>query len=271
MSSGLKLLRLEYLFSVIAPCLLCIFLNEYNIANHIWILAGFGFYAITGNTLNDIIDMTDPSEKETLERTDGYSRREIAMLALFSFMLGTACFMNPIADYPILAVYLALTVILVVIYCKFKSLVFINHMLLGISHLFLPWFMIKINAGDIFLNVLPQITIFEWLILACTASFAFTGEMVHELIDGDSISRFSEKKAQKIVWISAIISLLIGLFALIVTQYYFFLPFVAFPFGIMFLFRKPRNLLGRTSLKDIGILLGNMITAYLVILMIANM
>lgn len=215
--------------------------------------------------------MTDPSEKETLERTKGYSRREIGMLAILSFILGTASFMNPIGESPILVVYLVLTVILVVVYCKFKSLVFINHVLLGISHLFLPWFMIKINAGDIFIGVLPEMTIFEWLILACTASFAFTGEMVHELIDGDSISRFSEKTCQKIVWGSAIISLIIGLIALLITQYYFFLPFVAFPFGIMFLFRRPRNLLGQTSLKDIGIILGNMITAYLIILMIASM
>ncbi|MFO8018158.1 MAG: hypothetical protein R6U96_05945 [Promethearchaeia archaeon] len=249
---------------------MAIFINEYNIANHIWILAGFGFYAITGNTLNDIIDMQDPSEKETLERTEGYSRREIAMLAILSFLLGTASFMNPIRKTPILIVYLALTVILVVIYCKFKSLVFINHVLLGISHLFLPWFMIKINAGDIVLGFFPEMTTVGWLILACTASFAFTGEMVHELIDGDSISRYSEKTCQEIVWISALISLIIGIIALVMTQYYFFLPFIAFPVGIMFLFRRPRNLLGRTSLKDVGIIMGNMITAYLIILMIAN-
>ncbi|MFW9969126.1 MAG: hypothetical protein ACFFDF_02920, partial [Candidatus Odinarchaeota archaeon] len=65
MSKGFKLLRVEYLFSVLIPCLLCIYLNGYDITTNIWILAGFGFYAITGNTLNDAIDMKDPNEKET--------------------------------------------------------------------------------------------------------------------------------------------------------------------------------------------------------------
>ncbi|MHA1782038.1 MAG: hypothetical protein ACTSUL_01280, partial [Promethearchaeota archaeon] len=72
MSKGLKLLRIEYIFSVLVPCLLSIYLNNYNLLNHIWILAGFAFYAITGNTLNDFIDMKDPNEKETLERVAGY-------------------------------------------------------------------------------------------------------------------------------------------------------------------------------------------------------
>ena len=72
MSKGFKLLRVEYIFSVIIPCLLCIYLNDYDIFSHIWVLAGFAFYAITGNTLNDVIDMKDPNEKETLERVEGY-------------------------------------------------------------------------------------------------------------------------------------------------------------------------------------------------------
>ncbi|MFX1387149.1 MAG: hypothetical protein ACFE9M_08045 [Promethearchaeota archaeon] len=125
MSKGFKLLRVEYIFSVLIPCLLCIYLNAYDIGSHIWLLAGFAFYAITGNTLNDAIDMKDPSEKETLERVKGYSRKEIIVLALASFLLGTMCFMNPILINPILAVYLAIIVFLVVFYCLFKSLVII--------------------------------------------------------------------------------------------------------------------------------------------------
>jgi 4-hydroxybenzoate polyprenyltransferase len=117
MSKGFKLLRVEYIFSVIIPCLLCIYLNSYNIISHIWILAGFAFYAITGNTLNDIIDMRDPNEKETLERVKGYSRKEILVLGLASFLLGTMCFMNNILSNPILGLYLVIIVFLVVFYC----------------------------------------------------------------------------------------------------------------------------------------------------------
>ena len=75
MSKGFKLLRIEYIFSVLIPCLLSIYLNDYDIGSQIWILTGFAFYAITGNTLNDVIDMKDPNEKETLERVEGYGRK----------------------------------------------------------------------------------------------------------------------------------------------------------------------------------------------------
>ncbi|MFW9818968.1 MAG: hypothetical protein ACFFE5_05110, partial [Candidatus Thorarchaeota archaeon] len=91
MSKGFKLLRVEYIFSVIIPCLLAIYLNDYDITANLWILAGFGFYAITGNTLNDVIDMKDPNEKETLERVKGYNRKEILVLVIASFLLGTMC------------------------------------------------------------------------------------------------------------------------------------------------------------------------------------
>ena len=94
MSSGFRLLRVEYIFSVLIPCLLSIYLNGYDLKSQIWILSGFIFYAITGNTLNDVIDMADPNEEETLERVKGYSRKEILVISIASFILGTSCFMN---------------------------------------------------------------------------------------------------------------------------------------------------------------------------------
>ena len=77
---------------------------------------------------------------------------------------------------------------MVIFYCFFKSLVIINHIILGVSHIVLPWFMIKINAGDIFMGFLPNLTLPESLILVTILSVAFTGQMVHEMIDGDSLS-----------------------------------------------------------------------------------
>ncbi|HEC36630.1 MAG TPA: hypothetical protein ENI29_00250, partial [bacterium] len=189
MSKGFRLLRLDYLFSVLIPCFLAIYLNNYDLQNNIWILAGFAFYAITGNTLNDVIDMTDPNEKETLERVEGYGRKEIFVLSIASFIIGTACFMKSILINPLLAVYLVIIVFLVIFYCLFKSLVIINHVILGVSHIVLPWFMIKINARDIIFGVLPSLTFSEIFILATIISVAFTGQMVHEMIDGDSLSK----------------------------------------------------------------------------------
>jgi len=270
MSKGIGLLRLDYLFSVLIPCFLAIYLNNYDLQNNIWILAGFAFYAITGNTLNDVIDMTDPNEKETLERVEGYGRKEILVLSIASFVLGTSCFLRSIIVNPLLAVYLAIIVFLVIFYCLFKSLVIINHIILGVSHIVLPWFMIKINARDIILGVLPALTFSEIFILATIISVAFTGQMVHEMIDGDSLSKLKPKSSQLVIWIASIISLTIAIISFLVTQYLVFLPIVFFPLGIMYIFRKPRNnLLGEASLKDTGILLGNLMFAYIFILVIA--
>jgi hypothetical protein len=270
MSKGFKLLRVEYIFSVLIPCLLCIYLNEYNVVSHLWILAGFAFYAITGNTLNDVIDMKDPNEKETLERVEGYSRKEITVIAIASFMLGTMCFMNNILANPILGVYLTIIVFMVIFYCLFKSLVIINHIILGVSHIILPYFMIKINAEDVFMNVFPYVELDESLILTAITAVAFLGQMVHEMIDGDSLAKLKPKTSQLIIWIVCIISLGIAVISFIVTKKLIFLPILFFPLGIMYIFRKPRtDLLGRRQLKDIGIILGNLMFVYMIILIIA--
>ncbi|MFW9876346.1 MAG: UbiA family prenyltransferase [Candidatus Thorarchaeota archaeon] len=270
MSSGFRLLRVEYIFSVIIPCLLSIYLNDYDVVSHTWLLAGFSFYAITGNTLNDVIDMKDPREKETLERVKGYGRKEIAVLAMASFMLGTMCFMNEIFAKPILGFYLIIIIFMVVFYCKFKKLVIINHLILGVSHIILPYFMIKINAGDNILKIFPKMELYESLILATITAVAFTGQMVHEMIDGDSLAQLKPKASQLVILIACIISLLIAIYSFIITKNWIFIPIIFFPLGIIYIFRKPRNnLLGRTSLKDTGIILGNLMLVYVIILIIA--
>lgn len=273
MSKGFKLLRVEYLFSVLIPCLLCIYLNGYDLVSHIWILAGFAFYAITGNTLNDVIDMTDPNEKETLQRVKGYSRKEISVLSIASFLLGTMCFMNDILANPLLGIYLIIIVLMVVFYCLFKSLLIINHIILGISHILLPYFMIKINEGDLLppMNIFPDMNLFEALILAAIIAVAFTGQMVHEMIDGDSLAKLKPRTSQLVILTSCSISIIIAVISFIITNFLVFLPIMFFPFGIIYVFRKPRtDLLGRTSLKDIGIILGNLMFAYMFILIYAS-
>ena len=270
MSKGFKLLRVEYIFSVLVPCLLAIYLNDFQFADNLWILAGFAFYAITGNTLNDFIDMKNPNEKETLERVKGYTRKEIFVLSIASFALGSACFMNSIIIHPLLAIYLIIIVLMVVFYCLFKALMIINHIILGISHIILPYFMIKINAGDTVLTYFPELSLNEWLIILTIAVVAYTGQMVHEMIDGDSISKLNPRSSQLVIWISSFISLIMGIFMIIITQFFIFFPIIIFPLGIMYVFRHPRNnLLGRHSLKDIGIIMGNLVLFFLIILIFA--
>ncbi|TFG24875.1 MAG: hypothetical protein EU533_01680 [Promethearchaeota archaeon] len=271
MSKGFKLLRVEYLFSVIIPCLLAIYLNEIELGEQIWILSGFAFYAITGNTLNDVIDMKNPAEKETLDRIKGYSRKEIFVLSISSFALGSSCFINRILVYPVLGIYLIIIVLMVIFYCMFKSLLIINHIILGISHIILPYFMVKINAGITILTFFPEMSFSEWLIILSIATLAYTGQLLHEMIDGDSVSRLNPRSSQLVIWISSIISLILGIFMIIYTQYYIFFPIIIFPMGIMYIFRKPRtDLLGRYSLKDVGIIMGNLVFFYLIVLIFAS-
>ena len=68
MRKRIELLRLDYLFSVLLPCILAIYINKFEVMNHIDILIGFSFLGITGNTLNDVIDSRNPKEIETIKR-----------------------------------------------------------------------------------------------------------------------------------------------------------------------------------------------------------
>jgi hypothetical protein len=130
--------------------------------------------------------------------------------------------------------------------------------------------MVKINAGDILLGFLPNLSLNELLILLSVAVVAYTGQMVHEMIDGDSLAKLSPRMSQIVIWVASLISLVIAIISLIITHYIIFLPIIFFPIGILYIFRVPRvNLLGRTSLKDIGIILGNLILVYITILIIA--
>jgi hypothetical protein len=130
--------------------------------------------------------------------------------------------------------------------------------------------MIKINAGDILMGFLPNLTLFESLILGTIISVAFTGQMVHEMIDGDSLSKLKPRTSQLVICSASIVSLIITIVSFFITQSLVFLPILFFPIGILYIFRKSRNdLLGRSSLKDTGIILGNLMLAYIIILIVA--
>ena len=130
MSRRIDLLRLDYAFSVIVPLLLAIYFNKLNLFDHLDIIVGFTLYAITGNTLNDAIDMRDPNEIDTLERTKGYHWKEIMAVAIIAFMFGTILFFRTIKVHPINGLYLVLTIIMVVVYCLKKAIPIFNQILL---------------------------------------------------------------------------------------------------------------------------------------------
>lgn len=260
MSKRIDLLRLDYVFSVVIPMLIAIYLNRLNPFMHLDILLGFTFLAITGNTWNDVIDMRHPEEEETIARVEGYHPREIFTVGLASFVLGVTLLMRTAIDYPINGILLVFIIIMVLAYCIwFKQYPILNQVLLGASHIVLPYFMIKNDAQ------LPLMTGIEWALMLTFFAFAITGQLVHEVIDGDAITKaLSLKQCQFVIWISSIITIIMAVWSFIIIQNFYFIPFMLFPLGTMFTFRRPTE--STKGVKDVGILIGNFLLLYFVCL-----
>jgi len=273
MSKGFKLLRVEYIFTVALPLLAAVYLNGYPLIDHLRIIAGFSFWAICGNTLNDFFDMDNPDDKETLERTEGYRKKEIAAISATAFLLGGMCFMDVVLAHPEIALYLGVIVVFVVLYCVvLKPLVVINWVILGVSHIWLPYFIIKINAGDS-INGFPIVEPYEWFLLACASSMALAGNLFHEIIDGETITNYPLRTQQIIIWATSIGALGLGAISLLLfpQQTIYFAPFILFPIECIFMARTPEKIerkKGRTSLKDTGIIAGNLAFVFFIILVI---
>jgi hypothetical protein len=261
MSRRIDLLRLDYAFSVLVPCLMAIYLNHYDLLPHLDIIIGFLLFAVTGNTLNDAIDSRDPNEVETIERVKGFHWKEIAAIAIICFMFGVMMFVRTIQEHPINALFLSGSVIMVIIYCVKKNIPILNQVLLGVSHVFFPYLMIKTDAG-----ANPLMTGGEWFGMITFFGFAYSGQIVHEIIDGDSITRYSLRTQQLVVIVSSIITVILGVIAVIILQDIYFVPLVLIPFGSLYTFRKPTK--STKGVKDVGIVLGNVIMLYFLVLII---
>lgn len=229
------------------------------------IIVGFSFLAITGNTWNDVIDMKHPEEKETLERVEGYHPREIFAIGAVTFVFGLTLLLRTCVQNLINAILLILIIVLVLAYCVWvKPVPIVNHIVLGASHVILPYFMIKIDAG------LPLMSEKEWILILCFFAFAITGQFVHEVIDEDSLRKhMSLKQCQILIQISSIITLILGLWAFILLEQYYFLPFIFMPIGTMYTFRHATA--STKGVKDVGILIGNFLLVYFICLIIIQM
>lgn len=273
MSNRIGLLRLDYIFSVVTPMLIAIYLNGLNPLDHIDIIVGFAMLAITGNTWNDLIDMKDPNEKETLQRVEGYHPREIFTIGLSTFVLGVVLLLRTCFAYWINAIFLVIIIAMVLGYCVwFKPVPILNHILLGASHIVLPYFMIKIDAAGIAPWGYLYLSSDEWILMFAFFFFAITGEFVHEVIDGDSLRKhLSLRQCQIVIWIFSILTLCFALFAFFTVLWtaIYFLPLLFFPIGIMFTFRRPTE--STKGVKDAGILMGNFLMIFFMCLIILRL
>lgn len=262
MVKRISLLRLDYLFSVIVPLLIAIYLNDLNPLYYIDIIIGFGLLGITGNTWNDMIDMKDPEERETLKRVEGYHPREIFTIGLASFIFGITLLLKTCIEHYINGIFLIVVIIMVISYCIWiKPIPIINQIFLAISHVILPYVIIKIDA-DLF-----SIQLGEFIFLIAFFIFAVLGQIVHEVIDGDAIRKhLSLRQCQVVIWIFSILTIIFAGWAFFLIKDYYFLPFLFVPLGTMFTFRHPTK--STQGVKDVGILIGNFLMIYFITLII---
>ncbi len=270
MSRRIDLLRLDYAFSVIVPCLMAVYFNGLNFFKELDIIGGFLLYAITGNLLNDAIDAKDPKDVETKERVQGYRPKEILAMGLLACLFGTFLFIRTCIEHSINILLLLIIVVMVVGYCiKFKNWVIINQMLLGASHVLLPYFLIKIDGGA------TTFTLLDWVLILTFFAYAYTGQIVHESIDGDAITRFSLRAQQIIVWVASLVTIGMGILANLflwgtfTEEWYVFMPIIFIPLGTLYIFRKPKQ--APKGVKDVGIILGNIILVYFLVLIFRQM
>jgi len=259
----MELLRIDYLFSVVIPCLLAVLINKLVIADLLdirvlGVIFGWGFIGITGNLLNDAIDK---------DRNVDYTPKELGTIAIISFIIGITLMIETFIAYPITILFASASIFLVIGYCvKIKQYAIINKFVLVFSHIVFPYLMIAIQPAA------SPITLGEIWLLITFLAFSFSGQVIHEAIDKEaSLKAFSQRKIQIVVQFSSILTIIFGILAIIDLSSSFnslyLLPFIVVPLGPMYIYRKART--PGPHIKDIGIIIGNLVLVYIVVLIIA--
>ncbi|RLI64768.1 MAG: hypothetical protein DRO88_06430 [Promethearchaeia archaeon] len=256
-SRRIEILRLDYLFAVIVPTLIAIYFNHLNIHNYWNLILSFVFFGISGNIINDIFDRKDEADIEAQSRTQGFHDKELWALAVVSASLGISLLIPIILNFPIIGVYSAVAIFMVIIYCAKKKIPILNQFLLGISHIIIPYLIVKTIAN----LSSPLISLEEGFFLLALLFFAVSGQTVHEIIDEDAIARYSLKTQQMVVVITSSISIILGSIGVLLMKEYLLFSFILIPIGTIYSFRRPKK--SRKSIKDTGIIMGNLVMVFL--------
>ena len=142
-----------------------------------------------------------------------------------------------------------------------ESLYFLANPCLIFSHIIIPYLIIKIPVfwDPLFLQ--------EICILTGLFFFGVSGQIVHELIDDEAISKYSLRTVQIIILICSSIALVFFVLLIILSLNYLFIPIVLAPIGTIYKFRRKNR--PPKTLKNVGIIVGNLLMVYLIILMFA--
>lgn len=266
MSRRIDLLRLDYLFSVLIPLFVAFYLHGLNPLFHIDIIVGFSLLGITGNTWNDMIDMDDPNESDTIKRVEGYRKKDLFTIGAASFFMGFTLLLRTCLDHLMNLIFLMSIIILVILYIVWlKPIPILNHLILVTSHLLLPYFMVKVDANLTLIGGFG-----EFFLLLTLFAYGLTGQFTHEVIDGDSlVKNLSLRGCQIVVISTSLITIVSTLMAFFIIFDYYFIPFLLIPFGTLYTFRKPKR--PSEPVKDVGILIGNFLLIYFICIIVLQL
>ncbi|MHA1680266.1 MAG: hypothetical protein ACTSUE_04620 [Promethearchaeota archaeon] len=243
-----KVVRLDYLFSVIIPCLIAIYVNGGSLHSHLETIFGWAFLGVAGNVINDIIDD---------DRDLGWRSKELAAVAMGSILLSVLCFVDLVVSNPLNLLWILLSVTFVLLYCLlFKKYPIVSTIGQVIPEILFPYFTIHIPNSSI-----------EWLWILSLLFFGFLSQFVHETIDEEAISTFSPRITRVIVYLFSSITLVLGAFLFVFTFDYNILPFAFVPAATMYIFRNQKRAPAK-NIKDIGLILGNFFMAYFILLVL---
>ncbi|MHA1717771.1 MAG: hypothetical protein ACTSXP_19170, partial [Promethearchaeota archaeon] len=247
-----KITRLDYLFSVVIPCLLAIYLNRAQITllDNLKTIFGWIFLGIGGNVINDILDR---------DRDLGWRKKDLLAVSISSIFLGFILFSEIFIKNMLNIILVLGSVILVLAYCvKLKKIPFASSFVQVFAEIVLPYFTIHVPSDNI-----------EWLWLGGLYTFSVLSQMVHESIDGEAITRYSPRAIQIIMILLSITTIGIGAIIFIFTLDYIIIPFSFVPMATIYTYRKPKKSPNK-RIKDVGIIIGNLFMVYIIILIITS-
>ncbi|MHA1229697.1 MAG: UbiA family prenyltransferase [Candidatus Helarchaeota archaeon] len=246
----LKTLRLEYLFSVLLPIILSIYINGYQIFDYIRLIGGWIFFGICGNLLNDIIDK---------DRDLEFSENHLLAMFFISLICGLMLMLTIFIDNLLNLLFFLTSAILVVLYCvKIKKYPIINKFVLVISHIIFPYLMVHIP------NYIEPNFWKEIILLIGMFLFGVGSQIIHELSDKEAFQKYNKKIVRILVLSLAFSSVICFVYVIIIFYDIYLFPLITIPIGIIFLFRRPIN--PKPVHKKAGILVGNLILGYFLFL-----
>ncbi|MBD3228380.1 MAG: hypothetical protein GF329_09345 [Candidatus Lokiarchaeota archaeon] len=244
----IKTLRVDYLFSVIVPVLLAVYINDLIIFNYIKLIGGWIFIGIAGNLLNDAIDQ----DRELI-----FTRNHLLSMFLISLCIGILLMLDTFISSLFDLMLFSIAAILVVLYCvKLKKYPIINKFVLVFSHIIIPYLIIEfpIYTDPLFWS--------ELSVLVGIFFFGFAAQVIHEVSDEEAFKKFSQKTIRIIILLFSILSIIFITIAVILLWEYYLIPLMFPSIGMIVLYRK--SVTPTDVHKKAGILVGNLLLFYFI-------